>query len=89
MTPEQSTGYLQVSWDTIYRYIHDGRLLAARLGRSYRIPRLSLDRLLWNSRSSNGIQLRTYTDEKIAEFLEDDKLDAESREVVAQLGLVG
>jgi excisionase family DNA binding protein len=51
MTPDQAAAYLQVSRDTIYRYIRSGKLAASRLGRSYRIPKRNLDLLLWESRT--------------------------------------
>jgi len=35
MTPEQAAEYLQVSRETVYRYIRQGKLAASRLGRSY------------------------------------------------------
>jgi excisionase family DNA binding protein len=46
LTPDQAADYLQVNRETVYRYIKDGKLVAARLGRSYRIPKVSLDQLL-------------------------------------------
>ncbi len=46
LTPVQAAAYLQVNRETIYRYIREGKLLASRLGRSYRIPRTNLDLLL-------------------------------------------
>lgn len=47
MTPDQAADYLQVSRETIYRYIREGKLTASKLGRSYRISKPSLDLLLW------------------------------------------
>jgi excisionase family DNA binding protein len=52
MTPEQAANYLQVNRETIYRYIRQGKLLAARLGRRYRIPRGSVEVLLRTSQTS-------------------------------------
>ena len=46
MTPEQAAEYLQVSRETVYRYIRQGKLVASRLGRSYRVPKRNLDLLL-------------------------------------------
>jgi len=43
MTPAQAADYLQVSEDTIVEYIDDGRILAAKMERGYRIPRRQLD----------------------------------------------
>ena len=85
LTSDQAADYLQVNRETVYRYIRDGRLLASRLGRGYRIPKASLDQLLWRSRTRNDIQLRTYSDDEVAGFLRDDVLTEEERAVVAQL----
>lgn len=46
MTPEQVAHYLQLSKDTVYRYIREGKLTASRLGRTYRVPRENVDLFL-------------------------------------------
>jgi excisionase family DNA binding protein len=78
MTPDQAAAYLQVSRDTIYRYIRFGKLAASRLGRSYRIPKRNLDLLLWESRTQE-MPLREYTPAEIAAFLQEDQLDAQEQ----------
>jgi len=85
LTPDQAAAYLQVNRETIYRYIRDGRLVASRLGRTYRIPKVSVDQLLWQGRTRPSIPLRTYTDEEVAGFLRDDVLTEEQHAVVARL----
>jgi excisionase family DNA binding protein len=85
LTPEQAADYLQVNRETVYRYIRDGRLVASRLGRSYRIPKVSLDQLLWQSRTRTDIALRTYSDDEVAGFLRDDVLTDEEQAIVARL----
>jgi excisionase family DNA binding protein len=82
LTPDQVARELQVDRETVYRYIRQGKLAASRLGRSYRIPRRSVELLLWDTRTRPDIPLRLYTDEQIAGFLRDDALDAEAQEVV-------
>jgi excisionase family DNA binding protein len=82
LTPEQAADYLQVNRETIYRYIRDGRLTASRIGRSYRIRKQSVELLLAATSTRPDIQLRTYTDQQLAEFLEQDQLDAEAAAVV-------
>ncbi len=82
LTPEQAADYLQVNRETIYRYIRDGKLAASRLGRGYRITRRSLDLLLAANRTRPDIQLRAYSDEQLAEFLEADQPDAETQELI-------
>jgi len=46
MTPEQVADYLQLNKDTVYRYIREGKLVASKLGRSYRIPKENVDLFL-------------------------------------------
>jgi excisionase family DNA binding protein len=82
LTPEQAADYLQVNRETIYRYIRDGRLTASRIGRSYRIRRQSVELLLASTSTRPDIQLRTYTDRQMNEFLERDRLDGEALAVV-------
>ncbi len=78
MTVEQTAAYLQVSRATVLRYIRDGRLIAARLGRGYRITKQSADRLFWSERVRPDIELRSYTAEQIAQFVTDDQLDIQA-----------
>ena len=46
MTPAQVAAYLQLHKLTIYKYIREGRLPAARIGRSLRILRADVERLI-------------------------------------------
>jgi excisionase family DNA binding protein len=84
LTPEQAADYLQVNRETVYRYIRDGRLVASKLGRAYRIPRKSLDLLLWSTRTRDDITLRDYTGEEIDQFLQEDALTGEAARIAAQ-----
>jgi len=79
--PEQAANYLQVDRETIYRYIRQGKLVASRLGRKYRIPKGSIDLLLWATRTREDITLREYTGSEIATFIRSDELDEEAREI--------
>ena len=81
LTPQQAAEYLQVSRETVLRYIRDGALIASRIGRGYRISRANLDALLWSTRTRPDLPLRTYTPEEIAGFLADDRLDAETQAI--------
>jgi excisionase family DNA binding protein len=85
LTPEQAAEYLQVDRETIYRYIREGKLVASKLGRSYRIPKRSIDLLLWTTRTRDDITLREYTGQEIAEFMATDQLDHESQAVIKRL----
>ena len=49
--------------------------------RSYRIPKRSLDLLLWATRTRQDLSLREYTGEEIAEFIDSDQLDDEARKI--------
>jgi excisionase family DNA binding protein len=80
-TPEQAAEYLQVDRETIYRYIRQGKLVASKLGRAYRIPKGSIDLLLWATRTREDISLREYTGGEIAEFLKQDQLDEETKKI--------
>jgi len=80
-TPEQAANYLQVDRETIYRYIRQGKLVASKLGRKYRIPKGSIDLLLWATRTREDITLREYTGSEIATFIRSDELDEEAREI--------
>ncbi len=84
MTPEQAADYLQVNRETIYRYIREGSRVASRLGRAYRIPRNSLDLLLWMTRTRDDITLREYTGADIERFIQDDQLSGEAAEVASK-----
>lgn len=81
MTPEQAATYLQVDRETIYRYIRQGKLVASKLGRAYRIPKRSLDLLLWATRTRQDISLREYTGAEMDAFLRADELDPEARRI--------
>lgn len=85
LTPEQAADYLQVNRETIYRYIRDGRLVASKLGRAYRIPRRNLDLLLWASRTRDDLALREYSVAEIADFLELDALDEPAATIVRKI----
>jgi excisionase family DNA binding protein len=80
MTPEQAAEYLQVSRETVYRYIRQGKLVASRLGRSYRVPKRNLDLLLWETRTTE-VPLRQYTPQEVEAFLQEDTLDARAAQI--------
>ena len=84
LTPEQAAEYLQVNRETIYRYIRQGKLVASKLGRTYRVPKRNLELLLWATRTRNDINLRNYTSDELSGFLAEDELDEEAEEVRKQ-----
>ena len=83
-TPEQAAAYLQVNRETIYRYIREGKLVASRLGRGYRIPKSSLELLLYATRTRDDISLREYTPEQVDDFLRADVLGEQARAIAAR-----
>lgn len=84
LTPDQAAEYLQVDRETIYRYIRQGKLIASRLGRTYRVPKRSLDLLLWATRTRPDITLREYTSAEIDDFIAADQLDETARDIARQ-----
>lgn len=84
-TPEQAAEYLQVDRETIYRYIRNGKLVASKLGRAYRIPKRSIDLLLWSTRTRPDISLHDYTGAEINEFMTTDVLDEDTLAVIQQI----
>ena len=84
MTPNQAADYLQVDRETVYRYIRSGKLDASKFGRSYRIPRSSIELLLLATRTRPYVKLRQYTAEQIDEFMARDALTGEAEKVARQ-----
>ncbi len=84
LTPEQAADYLQVNRETVYRYIREGRLVASRLGRAYRITRNSLQALLWSTRTRDDITLREYTGAEVEHFIRDEQLTGEAAEIASR-----
>jgi excisionase family DNA binding protein len=80
-TPEQAAEYLQVDRETIYRYIRQGKLVASKLGRKYRIPKGCIDLLLWATRTRDDITLREFTASEISGFIRADELDEDATEI--------
>ncbi len=54
MTPDQVADYLQLSKDTVYRYIREGKLTASRLGRNYRVSKENVDLFLLATNTSEA-----------------------------------
>lgn len=85
LTPDQAAVYLQIDRETVYRYIRDGKLVASKLGRTYRIPKRSIELLLWATRTRPDITFREYTGAEIDEFLANDALDEEATLIVQEI----
>jgi len=91
MTPEQVADFLQLNPTTIYRYIREGKLIASKIGRQYRIPKNSVDLLLIANIIPKGLKLRSYSREQIGEFIKEDQLDGKTTKkaesLIRELGM--
>jgi len=85
LTPDQAAAYLHVNRETVYRYIREGKLVASRFGRSYRIPRHNLDLLLRATRTRDDVVLREYTSAELDQFVADDRLTGRAGEIAEQV----
>jgi excisionase family DNA binding protein len=79
LTPQEVAEYLQLTPDTIYRYIREGKLAAAKFGRHYRIPKENVDLLLLISSTAGGARMRDFSAQEIGEWLQEDEIDGETR----------
>jgi excisionase family DNA binding protein len=68
MTPEQVAAYLQLNKDTVYRLIRSHKLPAARIGRTYRIPKQDVEAFLMAN--STRAELRSALFKRVLEFAE-------------------
>jgi excisionase family DNA binding protein len=75
MTPPQVAEYLQLTTATVYRYIREGKLVASRLGRQYRVPRESVEMLLEATSTAGNARLRSFTSEEVAAWLDEDQIN--------------
>jgi len=82
MTPEQVADYLQLSKETVYRYIREGKLIASRLGRSYRITDENVELFLLATSTSRTAREALFNRwEGVAERNKDIPLDEVERDV--------
>jgi len=79
LTPQEVADYLQLTPDTIYRYIREGKLVAAKFGRHYRIPKENVDLLLLVSSTSGGARMRDFSAQEIGDWLQEDQIGEETR----------
>jgi excisionase family DNA binding protein len=83
MTPHQVAEYLQLHPDTVYRYIREGKLVASRLGRRYRIPKRNVDLLLLATSRVGPARPRLFSREQVEEWVTEDEIDEETRRIGA------
>ena len=85
LTPQEVAEYLQITPDTVYRYIREGKLVACKLGRHYRIPKENIELFLLIASTAGGAQLRAFAKEDIAEWLREDEIAKETRTIGEKL----
>lgn len=89
LTPKEVAEYLQLAPDTVYRYIREGKIAASKLGRQYRIPKKNVELFLLATSRGGDARMRTFSRERVAEWLEEDRIDEETqslgRELLAEL----
>ena len=79
LTPQEVAEYLQLTPDTIYRYIREGKLAAAKFGRHYRIPKENVELLLLVSSTAGGARMRDFSSQEIGDWLQEDQIGEETR----------
>ena len=85
LTPQEVAAYLRITLDTVYRYIREGKLVASRLGRYYRIPKDNVELFLLLTSTAGGARMRTFSRQEVAEWLEEDRIDGETRAIADRL----
>jgi len=81
LTPQEVAKYLQITPDTVYRYIREGKLVASRLGRHYRIPKENVELFLLVTSTAGGARMRTFSRQEVEDWLEEDQIDEETRTI--------
>jgi excisionase family DNA binding protein len=81
LTPQEVAEYLQLTPDTVYRYIREGRLVASKLGRQYRIPKENVELFLLATSVAGDARMRSFSRQQVKEWLEDDRIDEETRSI--------
>jgi len=85
MTPQQVASYLQLTPETVYRYIREGRLVASKLGRQYRVPKRNVELLLLATATAGDAELRSFTQAQVREWLVEDEITEETRAIGERL----
>ena len=85
LTPQEVAEYLQLTPDTVYRYIREGRLVASKLGRQYRILKENVRLFLLATSTAGDAQMRTFSRQRVVEWLEEDRIDEETQSMGQEL----
>ena len=85
LTPQEVAENLLLTPDTVYRYIREGRLVASKLGRTYRIPKENVELFLLVTSTAGDARMRSFSRERVMEWLEEDRIDGETRSLGQEL----
>lgn len=85
LTPLQVAEYLQLAPDTVYRYIREGKLVASRMGRHYRISRRNVEAFLLATSTAGDAQMRSFAQSRVDGWLEEDQIGEATREIGQRL----
>jgi len=85
LTPQEVATYLQLTPDTVYRYIREGKLAASKLGRTYRIPKENVELFLLATSTAGDAQMRSFSRQRAIEWLEEDRINEETRSLGQEL----
>lgn len=85
LTPQEVAEYLQITPDTVYRYIREGKLVASKLGRNYRIPKENVELFLLVTSTAGGARMRTFSRQEVAEWIEEDRINEEIKTIGDEL----
>ena len=85
LTPQEVAEYLQLAPDTVYRYIREGKLVASKLGRQYRIPKRNVELFLLATSTAGDARMRTFSRQRVAEWLDEDRIAEETRSIGQEL----
>ena len=89
LTPQEVAQYLQLTPDTVYRYIRQGKIVASVVGRQYRIPKKNLQLVLLATSTGGDARMRTFTKQQVSEWLVEDQIGEEilsiGQELLAEL----
>ena len=85
LTIQEVAEYLQLTSETVYRYVRQGNLVATKLGRRYRIPRENVELLLLATSIAGEARSRTFSQTQMGEWLEEDRIDRETHSIGEKL----
>ena len=81
LTPQEVAEYLQLAPDTVYRYIREGKLVASKMGRQYRIQKENVELFLLATSVAGDARMRAFSGQQLEEWLEADRIDEGIRAV--------